>query len=85
MFELEQSSRLAFPVRFKERTLETVGDAITLFSKLSSEQVDCHYWRRAIIMMHTAINYRQFLKTATINLETATLMDRPTSAQQPRN
>jgi hypothetical protein len=75
LFELERNSRLAFPITFKGETLETVGEATDLFAKLSPEQIDRHYWHRAVIMMHVAIKCRQYLKAATINLQTAVAMD----------
>ena len=75
MFELERDSRLAFPIAFKAHALDTVGSAIDLFAKLSPEQIDRHYWHRAVLTMQVAIKCRQYLKTATINLETAGAME----------
>ena len=76
MFELQRDCTLAFPVLCNGQVLQTVGDAIDLFSKLSHDQIDRHYWHRAIITLNTAIKCQQYLKTATINLQTATTMDR---------
>jgi hypothetical protein len=56
VFELERDSSLAFPIIFRRQVLQTIGDAIDLFSKLSYDQVDRHYWHRAVITVHTAIN-----------------------------
>jgi hypothetical protein len=75
LFELERNSRLAFAIVFKGRTLETVGEATDLFAQLSHEKTNRHYWQRAVITMHVAIKCRQYLKTATINLQTAVTMD----------
>jgi hypothetical protein len=77
VFELERESFLAFPVICRGQLLQTIGDAIALFSRLSPEQTDRHYWHRAVITVNTAIKCRQYLKTATINLQTAVLMDDP--------
>jgi hypothetical protein len=75
LYELERNSRLAFPIMFKGQTLETVGEATDLFAQLSHEQINRHYWHRAVITMQTAIKSRLYLKTATINLQTAVAME----------
>jgi hypothetical protein len=64
---------------FKDQTLDTVGQAIDLFSKLSPEQASRHYWSRAVLMMQTAIRSRPYLTAATINLETAATIDTATA------
>ncbi len=79
MFELERNSRLAFPIMFRDQTLDTVGQAIDLFSKLSPEQASRHYWNRAVLMMQIAIRNRPYLTAATINLETAATIDTTTT------
>jgi hypothetical protein len=81
LFELERNSRLAFPIVFRDQTLETVGQAIDLFSKLSPEQATRHYWNRAILMMQIAIKSRPYLTAATINLETAATIATATTAR----
>ena len=75
MFELERNSGLAFPIMFRDQALETVGQAIDLFSKLSPEQASRPYWSRAVLMMQIAIKSRPYLKAATINLETAVILE----------
>jgi hypothetical protein len=82
LFELERNSSLAFPITFKGEILKTVGEATDLFSKLSREQIERPYWHRAVIMMHVAVKCRQYLKTATINLQTAVAMDFDLLAQE---
>jgi hypothetical protein len=79
LFELERNSRLAFPITFRDETLDTVGQAIDLFSKLSPEQSSRHYCSRAVLMMQTAIRSRRYLTAATINLETAATIDTATA------
>ena len=82
LFELERNSRLAFPIMFKGRTLETVGEATDLFARLSHEQISRPYWHRAVLMMQVAIKCRQYLKTATFNLQTAADMEAATTVQE---
>jgi hypothetical protein len=79
LFELERNSRLAFPIVFRDQTLDTVGQAIDLFSKLSPEQASRHYWSRAVLMMQIAIRSGPYLTAATINLETAATIDTATT------
>jgi hypothetical protein len=79
LFELERNSRLTFPVVFGDQTIDTVGQAIDLFSKLSPEQASRHYWSRAVLMMQIAIRSRPYLAAATINLETAATIDTATT------
>jgi hypothetical protein len=75
LFELGREDGLAFPVKYKGNVLTTVGDAVDVFSKLSNDQVDQPYWHRALITMNTATKCRQYLKVATINLQTAIMME----------
>ena len=64
---------------FGDQTIDTVGQAIDLFSKLSPEQASRHYWSRAVLMMQIAIRSRPYLAAATINLETAATIDTVTT------
>lgn len=58
------------------QTLATVGDAVIYFTQLSEKQRAQHYWQAAIQMFNTAVSEPAYLRTATIFLKTALLMDR---------
>lgn len=60
---------------FRGRSLETVGDATDLFAQLPHEQINRHHWHRAVMTMQVAIKCRQYLTTATINLQTAAALE----------
>ena len=68
---------LPFPLELKDgRRLTVVGDAVAYFMHLSQTQQEAHYWRRAIRMFDTAVQEPTYLRTATICLQTAFLMDK---------
>jgi hypothetical protein len=75
LLNLTSSSPLAFEIRCKHGTLTTVGDAVALFSKLSDQQRERHYWKSAILMFGSALKEPRYLTTATLNLRTALAMD----------
>lgn len=64
----------ALELRDGER-LAVVGDAVAFFKHLSPAQQEAHYWRRAIRMFDTAVQEPTYLRTATICLQTALLME----------
>ena len=67
---------LPFPLELKDgRRFTVVGDAVAYFKHLSQAQQEAHYWRRAIQMFDTAAQEPTYLRTATICLQTALLMD----------
>lgn len=67
---------LPFPLELKDGVrLTLVGDAVGYFTRLSERQQQTHYWRRAIWMFNTAAKQPTYLRTATISLQTALLMD----------
>jgi hypothetical protein len=67
---------LSFPLLLKDGTrLAVVGDAIIYFNRLSEERRRIHYWQRAILTFNAAAKELAYLRTATICLETALLMD----------
>ena len=57
------------------QTLATVGDAVIYFTHLSGTQRAKHHWQAAIQMFNTAVSEPAYLRTATISLQTALLMD----------
>jgi hypothetical protein len=67
---------LPFALELKDgERLTVVGDAIACFMHLSQTQQEAHYWRRAIRMFDTAAQEPTYLRTATICLQTALLME----------
>ena len=74
--ELNSQSQLSFPLALVDgRTIETVGAATEYFGKLPMEDRERYPWSTVILMVHNAIRAPRFLKTATINLQTALAMD----------
>lgn len=78
---------LSFPLELKDgMRLTVVGNAVVYFTRLSREQQEAHYWQRAIRMFNIAAKEPTYLRTATICLQTALLMDQlladlPTAAE----
>ena len=67
---------LPFPLQLNDGVrLTTLGDAVIYFTRLSEKQQQTHYWQRAIRMFDTAAAEPTCLRTATICLQTALLMD----------
>ena len=67
---------LSFPLLLKDGTrLAVVGDAVIYFNRLSEQRRRIHYWQRAILTFNAAAKESAYLRTATICLETALLMD----------
>jgi hypothetical protein len=67
---------LPFPLELKDGArLTAVDDAVGYFTRLSDEQQEAHYWKLAIWMFNTAVNEPTYLRTATMCLQTALLMD----------
>ena len=62
---------LAFELVCKEKTLATIGDAIRLIAELTAEQRTQYWWKVAMLSMNSAIHEPTYIKTATINLQTA--------------
>jgi hypothetical protein len=74
--ELANKSRLSFELELLDGvTIETVGDAAAFFGNLSDRQKEQHYWKIAIKMLNIALREPSYLKTATISLQTALLME----------
>ena len=78
---------LSFPLELKDgMRLSVVGDVVVYFTRLSRKQQEAHYWQRSIRMFNTAAKEPTYLRTATISLQTALLMDQllsdpPTAAE----
>jgi hypothetical protein len=57
------------------QVIETVGDAAAYFGTLSADQLGQHHWKVAVRMLDNALNQPTYLKTATMSLQTALLLD----------
>jgi len=74
--ELTNKSPLSFPLMLIDGTsIETIGEAARYFSALSAEQKQKHYWVAAIRMLNNTLQAPVYLKTTTISIRTALLMD----------
>ena len=69
-------SPLAFPLTLKSgQVIETVGDAAPYFGTLTEEKRGRSHWQIAIRMLNNALDQPTYLKTATMSLQTALLME----------
>ena len=69
-------SSLAFPLTLKNgQVIETVGDAASYFATLSDDKRGQNHWQVAVRMLNNALDQPTYLKTATMSLQTALLMD----------
>ena len=76
MLDLVNNSRLAFPLTLTDgKTIETVGEAANYFAHLSLDRRDLSHWKVAIRMLNNALKEPTYLKTATISLQTAFMLD----------
>jgi hypothetical protein len=57
------------------QVIETVGDAAAYFGTLSADQLGQHHWKVAVRMLDNALNQPTYLRTATMSLQTALLLD----------
>jgi hypothetical protein len=67
---------LAFELACKEKTLATMGDAIRLIAELTPEQRTQYWWKVAMLSMNCAMREPVYIKTATIDLQTALNLNR---------
>jgi hypothetical protein len=74
--DLTNSSWLSFPlVLIDGSTIRTVGTAANYFAGLTKEKRENNHWKVAIRMLSNALKEPNYLKTATMSLQTALLMD----------
>jgi hypothetical protein len=69
---------LAFALRSalnNGQVIETVGDAAAYFGTLSADQLGQHHWKVAVRLLDNALNQPTYLRTATMSLQTALLLD----------
>jgi hypothetical protein len=76
LLDLAGNSQLAFPLTLTDgRTIATVGEAADYFARLSLDQRDLSHWKIAIRMLNNALREPIYLKTATMSLQTALVLD----------
>jgi hypothetical protein len=69
-------SPLAFPLTLTSgQVIETAGDAASYFGTLTEEKLGQNHWRVAVRMLNHALDQPTYLKTATMSLQTALLME----------
>jgi hypothetical protein len=74
--ELVNKSPLSFRLELIDGVaIETAGEAAAFFGNLSDGQKEKHYWKIAIRMLNIAVQEPAYLKTATMSLQTALLME----------
>jgi hypothetical protein len=74
--KLANKSPLSFQLMLIDGvSIETVADAAAFFGNLSEDQKEQHYWKVAIRMLNIALQEPNYLKTATMSLQTALLME----------
>ena len=73
---LSNGSRLTFARILTDGTvIATVGDAAAWFAGLTLEQRDKGHWMIAIRMLNNALKEPNYLKTATMSLQTAFILE----------
>ena len=76
MSRLTLITSLPFPLELKGgMRLTVVGDVVVYLTRLSETRQEAHYWKRVIRMFNIAVSEPTYLRTATICLQTALLMD----------
>jgi hypothetical protein len=76
LLDLANNSQLAFPLTLTDgKTIATVGEAADYFTNLSPDRRDLSHWKIAIRMLNNALKEPTYLKTATLSLQTALILD----------
>jgi hypothetical protein len=74
--ELSNKSPLSFALTLTDgSTIATVGDAADYFANLTLVQREKNHWRVAIQMLNNALKEPAYLKTATLSLQTAFVLE----------
>jgi hypothetical protein len=63
--------------------IATVGEAAVFFARLPLEQRDKSHWTIAIRMLNNALKEPTYLKTATMSLQTALVLEGMFAAPHP--
>lgn len=81
---LSNSSRLSFPLTLMDgKVLATVGEAASFFAGLQPEQRDKSHWTIAIRMLNNALKEPTYLRTATMSLQTALVLEGTLASPSP--
>ena len=73
---LNNGSPLSFPLTLTDgKVIATVGEAASWFAGLTLEQRGKGHWMIAIRMLNNALKEPSYLKTATMSLQTALILD----------
>ena len=81
---LSNSSRLSFPLTLTDGTvLATVGEAAIYLAGLAPTQRDKGHWTIAIRMLNNALKEPTYLRTATMSLQTALVLDGMLASPSP--
>jgi hypothetical protein len=76
LLDLTNNSALAFTLTLNDgKIIETVGEAADYFATLTPEQRDLSHWKIAIRMLNNALKEPNYLKTATMSLQSALVLD----------
>jgi hypothetical protein len=76
LLDFASRSHLAFPLTLTDgKIIATVGEAADYFAKLSLDQRDLNHWKIAIRMLNNALKEPAYLKTATLSLQSALMLD----------
>ena len=63
--------------------MATVGEAATFFASLTLEQRDKGHWTIAIRMLNNALKEPTYLRTATMSLQTALVLEGQLASPSP--
>ncbi len=81
---LSNNSRLSFPLTLTDGTvMATVGEAAVYFAGLTPEQRDTGHWTIAIRMLNNALKEPTYLRTATMSLQTALVLEGMLASPSP--
>ena len=81
---LSNNSRLSFPLTLTDGTvMTTVGEVANFFAGLTLEQRDKSHWMIAIRMLNNALKEPTYLRTATMSLQTALVLDDMLASPSP--
>ena len=83
---LTNGSPLSFPLTLTDgKIVATVGDAAICSSSLTAEQREMNYWQIAILMLNHALREPNYLKAATLSLQTAFVLEGTVASPSPLN
>lgn len=84
MLELTNNTPLPFALMLTDgKVIATVGEAADYFAALTLDQRDQSHWRIAIRMLNNALKEPTYLKTATLSLQTAFVLEGILAAPHP--